>query len=342
MPRPPNRRAEGPARLLAVVRRARPPSGPRCPHCQEGHRVHRWGTFSGRQRYRCVDGCRRTFSDFTRTPFAYSKKPHLWLAFEACMRRRETVRAAATRVGIHPCTAFRWRHRILAWAVRLDDDTVSDRIELKLLRFAESRKGERARGRRPRMRAQSPWEFMTSRRVPVVFALDRRGRWVSLVVGFRGDAYADDWRPPIPSLIDVWPTVDDLAESLEPRIRTTGSTVLTSTLSRFSRFGRLADRIGAAYRQVRGTHHGGSREHGTEVGALQRGFRQWLACFHGVGSRYLHHYLLWHRRLADGGRSPPTLATNRTDRRRQKPLPGCLFDPPGPPRARSSGPPPHS
>jgi hypothetical protein len=249
------------------------------------------------------------------------------------MRRQETVRAAATRVGIHPSTAFRWRHRILAWAVRLDDDTVYDRIELKLLRFAESRKGERALGRRPRMRAQSPWEFMTSRRVPVVFALDRRGRWVSLVVGFRGDAYADDWRPPIPPLIDIWPTVDDLAESLEPRIRTTGSTgttVLTSALSRFSRFGKLADRIGAAYRQVRGTNHGGSRELGREIGTLQRGFRQWLACFRGVGSRYLHHYLLWHRRVADGGRSPPTLAANRTDRRRWRPPSGRLFDPPRP------------
>jgi transposase-like protein len=96
-----------------MVRAYRFPQGrPRgCLLCSSS-RVIRWGRFRQRQRYRCKD-CRRTFSDLTGSPLAYTKYIHRWLAFGACMAEGLSVRRTARRVAMAPDTAFRWRHRLI-------------------------------------------------------------------------------------------------------------------------------------------------------------------------------------------------------------------------------------
>jgi transposase-like protein len=316
------------SRLLTTLRRTHDSSRPACPHCR-CPRVHRWGSFSGRQRYRCTGGCGRTFSDFTRLPFAYSKKPGLWIGFERGMWRRESIRAAAARLGIHPCTAFRWRHRILAWSLEHDRQRLSGRIELTIERFSESRKGDRALGRPARRRAQGPWAFMTSMRVPVVFAWVDDARWISLVAGARRERPDVRTRPTMPPLVRRWPAADVLHEGLDPRIQRSASTRLLTFLNpRSTPVGRLAELLdlplviarrnadaSTATETMRGVH------------GLPVLLRRWLSRFRGVASRYLDHYLIWHRRTECTIHELPTLPANRTDQARCRSTSGSLLEP---------------
>src|SRR5690554_5078690 len=97
---------------IAALREARFAEGLWCVHC-ESRQVLRWGRARGRQRYRCK-ACRRTFSDLTGTPLAYSKLAELWGEYARYMVEAISVREAARRLGINKDTAFRWRHRFLA------------------------------------------------------------------------------------------------------------------------------------------------------------------------------------------------------------------------------------
>jgi transposase-like protein len=83
----------------------------RCLLCSHG-KVVRWGSFSGRQRYRC-QGCRRTYSDLTGTSLARTKRIARWPGALAELEATSTVRAGAAAAGIHPSTGFRWRHKFL-------------------------------------------------------------------------------------------------------------------------------------------------------------------------------------------------------------------------------------
>src|SRR5690606_38467776 len=99
------------AKLIRAIRDARFGSELKCPRCQSVS-VCRWGRFAGRQRYRCGT-CRRTFSDLTGTPVAWSKCLGSLPAYRDCMRGSASLRASARSVGVHLTTSFRWRHRLL-------------------------------------------------------------------------------------------------------------------------------------------------------------------------------------------------------------------------------------
>jgi transposase-like protein len=90
---------------------ARTRKNPPCVRCQCA-RTHRWGSFRGRQRWRCL-GCRRTFSDLTGTLFFRTWEPGAWLTFVEHLKETPTVRESARAVGINKDTALRWRHRLL-------------------------------------------------------------------------------------------------------------------------------------------------------------------------------------------------------------------------------------
>src|SRR5690606_40116679 len=103
------------------------------------------------QRYRCKT-CRRTFSDLTGTPLAYSKLAGLWGEYARCMVEGLSVRKAARRLGINKDTAFRWRHRILAVLENATAPAPRGIVELHETRFPYSEKGRRIPRRMPRHR----------------------------------------------------------------------------------------------------------------------------------------------------------------------------------------------
>ena len=258
--------------VVAEFRRARFAHGIECPRCL-GKRVHRWGMFAGRHRYRCV-ACRRTFSDLTGTPAAYLKKPQLLPAYAECLRSTVSVRAAARAVRVAPSTAFRWRHRLLADLGRSHGEHLRGCIELTKRRVPPSAKGQRGltrparcRGRRP---GAEPESFVT-----VVIAVDR---------------YANAAVACVPQSIV---STLDLERVIGPKC--TGGSIILAAEGRLGRAARFARRRGCLFRDVRFSGASNAldrlsagRDYGQELNA-------WLKRFRGVATKYLQNYLEWHR-----------------------------------------------
>jgi transposase-like protein len=263
--------------LLTELRRARFAGGVSCPHCG-CRRIHRWGRFADRQRYRCMDGCGRTFSDLTGTPAAYIKKLLDWPAYSECLASAVSVRAAAARIHVHPSTAFRWRHRLLAWLKAHDREQLEGWIEVGLIRFAESRKGRRVVGRPPRRRALAAWEWYGSPRAMVVVGCDRRGHVIAQL---------------LPS-IRMRPKTSEAVVALEGRLDVSSHPPrLVAGHGPLSLWYSLATQMGIALHDSRST----SLLHGTDHQRTYcRRLRRWIARFRGVSTRYLPHYLIWHHR----------------------------------------------
>ncbi|HHW15686.1 MAG TPA: IS1 family transposase [Firmicutes bacterium] len=123
--------------------------------------VQRWGTVrlqSGvQQRYRCKD-CGRTFNALTGTLRAYLKRRSEWDAFVRCMAERLTIRETAQRLGLHPTTVFRWRHRVLdALARQPQRMSWLGIVEMEDLYYPDCCKGQRYLDRPARRR----WDWAT-------------------------------------------------------------------------------------------------------------------------------------------------------------------------------------
>lgn len=241
------------------------PAGPpgcqlRCPRCgDEG--IHLWGRRSGVQRYRCAR-CRRCFNDRTGTPVARSRYPDRWGAMAACLAEGLSVRETARRLGIHPSTAFRWRHRLLAGLAAGFAGPLAGIVEVAEVGLRPSHKGSR---QQPPARPVPP-----DARVFVVFACDRKMSIAFTVVG-------------------TGARQGHLAEFLR-QVLSSAARVCADRPWRFRyaavaagrRFARMrVDRWGVVRGRAYGSRH---------AGPLAQGFVAWLERFRGVASRYLHHY----------------------------------------------------
>ena len=71
-----------------------------------------WGRANAVARYRCKS-CGRTFNALTKTPLAHLRKKDRWLDNARAMMEGKTLAKTAELCGVHPTTAFRWRHRFL-------------------------------------------------------------------------------------------------------------------------------------------------------------------------------------------------------------------------------------
>jgi transposase-like protein len=82
-----------------------------CPHCA-GRAIIGWGRSHGLLRFRCKS-CGRTFNALTKTPMAHLRKKERWLDHARAMIEGRSLSKTAELCGVHPTTAFRWRHRFL-------------------------------------------------------------------------------------------------------------------------------------------------------------------------------------------------------------------------------------
>ena len=71
-----------------------------------------WGRSHGLLRFRCKS-CGRTFNALTKTPMARLRKKDRWLDHARAMIEGRSLAKTAKLCGVHPTTAFRWRHRFL-------------------------------------------------------------------------------------------------------------------------------------------------------------------------------------------------------------------------------------
>lgn len=258
--------------LLHAMRLARFPDGVACPRCA-CRRVIRWGRFSGRQRYRC-SGCGRTFSDLTGTAAMYLKRLDRLSDYRACMQRYLSVRASARSIGVHATTAFRWRHRLLKHAYRLDQTRLSGIVEIEE-GWVVCCPPLEAGLRRPRWSSGSMLD-RNNRRAWLLSLCDRRGRtWIE----FAG--------------LDR-PFVDDVTSTLAENLSEEPA-ILVSRQRRCSRHAIAARQIGVAFRSTASAPRGADVPLETTTGALRRlmHFRTWLRRFRGVTPRYLQNYIAW-------------------------------------------------
>lgn len=288
---------EGRNLVEAIRPRRFPPHPSTCFRCGTRTRIHRWGSFAGRQRYRCTS-CLRTFSDLTGTPLARLRRLGAWTAFLEAHRRRLSVRATASHCGVHRDTAFRWRHRLLA-AVRLHHWNDFERPTGQVLAVTEllvphSRKGQEIPvppGPPPRKRGIPHGRRYLFPKVSVLL-LARSPR-----LGFR-------------VVFDVAPEPGRSRRSLPALEEALSGLIARSTGLRVPRKDRLRyewmlRQRRPPQRRGRGAKVGPPRSHGRidplpeawrrELDALWPGFLVWSVCFRGVSTRYLCHYLHWFR-----------------------------------------------
>ena len=146
-----------------------------CPHCA-GREVVSWGRSHGLLRFRCKS-CRRTFNALTKTPMARLRKKEQWPDHAQAMLEGMSLAKVAERCGVHPTTAFRWRHRFLRAPSVNKPRTLRGIVEADETFVLESFKGrwsDLPRGPRKRGgKARHPGPYQDN--IPVLVARDRKG-----------------------------------------------------------------------------------------------------------------------------------------------------------------------
>jgi transposase-like protein len=264
------RPAVGLDQACATIEHSRPVSA--CPHCA-GRRLHRHGVERGVQRYRCC-ACGKTFSALTGTPLARLRHRGKWLDYLAGMLDGQSVRKAADGTGVHRNTAFRWRHRFLHLAKEDRPAALAGIAEADELFLLESQKGSRSLDRPPRKRGGvASRRGINREHVCVLIARDRTGNTCDFVTG-RGAVTTAQLQRHLRPVLD--PDVLLVTDS-HPAYR---------AFAKATGISHEAVNVSAGER-VRGAVHV------QNVNAYHRRFRQWLARFNGVASRYLPNYLGW-------------------------------------------------
>src|ERR1700734_4342445 len=146
-----------------------------CPHCA-GREVVGWGRSHGLLRFRCKS-CGRTFNGLTKTPMAHLRKKERWLDHARAMIEGRSLAKTAALCGVHPTTAFRWRHRFLRAPANDKPRALSGIVEADETFILESFKGRwsdlprSARKRGGTARHAGAYQD----NIPVLVARDRRG-----------------------------------------------------------------------------------------------------------------------------------------------------------------------
>ena len=240
-----------------------------CAHEQ----VSRWGFANGLQRYRC-NARRATFNALTNTPPAGLRQKAKWIAYAQQMVDGTSICKSAAAVGIHPNTAFRWRHRFLSLpngqqAIRLAGIAEADETY-----FLESQKGRRqGLPRAPRKRGgKASRRGLSEEQTAVLICRDRAGNTADVIL-----EKADK---------------EHIGAALKPLLATDvilctdGEKALAAVAKEMGITHRPVN-LAAGQRVVAGVYHV------QKVNAYDSRLTEWMHRFHGVATRYLGKYLGW-------------------------------------------------
>jgi len=247
-----------------------------CAHCG-AHEIIGWGRSHGLPRYRCKS-CGRTFNAATKTAMARLRKKDRWLDQAQAMIEGVSLAKAAERCGVHPTTAYRWRHRFLS-APALDKPLLLQGIvEADETFILESFKGRRSgMTRKPRERggkARHPGNYFEN--IPVLVARDRSGATTDAVL-------PED-------------TAVCITRALAGAVSPANLLVCDGgrPLGAFARRAKIPVRVVPAP----GKPLPGEPDiHINNVNAYHSRLKEWLRRFHGVATKNLPNYLGWRRGL---------------------------------------------
>ena len=257
-----------------------------CPHCA-GREIVGWGRSDGLLRYRCKS-CRRTFNALTKTPMAHLRKKEKWLVHAQAMIEGRSLAKTAELCGVHPTTAFRWRHRFLRAPADDKPRTLSGIVEADETFILESFKGRRSdlpRAARKRGgTARHPGAYQDN--IPILVARDRRGATFDAVLQ----------QPDSASIAAA------LTGIVTPENHLVGDG--GKPLTAFARKAKIPFHVvpSPGKPTLEAPHL-----HINNVNAYHSRLKQWLNRFNGVATKNLPSYLGWRRALEAWGNqiSPP-------------------------------------
>jgi transposase-like protein len=251
-----------------------------CPHCA-AHEVVGWGRSHGLLRFRCKS-CGRTFNALTRTPMAHLRKKERWLDHARAMIEGKSLAKTAALCGVHPTTAFRWRHRFLRAPASDKPRSLRGIVEADETFILESFKGRwsdlprKARKRGGTARHTGLYQD----NIPVLVARDRKGATFDAVL----------------------PQVDGASvEAALAGVVTPGNHLIGDGGKAIAAFARKA---GIPFHAVPAPGKPTPKAphlHINNVNAYHGRLKQWLNRFNGVATKNLPNYLGWRRALEGWG-----------------------------------------
>ena len=257
-----------------------------CPHCA-GREIVGWGRSDGLLQFRCKS-CGRTFNALTRTPMAHLRKKEKWLAHAQAMIEGKSLAKTAKLCGVHPTTAFRWRHRFLRAPADDKPRSLSGIVEADETFILESFKGRwsdlprKARKRGGTARHPGPYQD----NIPVLVARDRKGATFDAVL-------PQDDNASIAAVLTgvVTPANHLVGDGGKP-------------------LAAFASRAGIPFHAVPSPGKPAPEAphlHINNVNAYHGRLKQWLNRFNGVATKNLPSYLGWRRALEGWGQrlDPP-------------------------------------
>ena len=251
-----------------------------CPHCA-GRDIIVWGRSHGLSRFRCKS-CGRTFNALTGTPMAHLRKKERWLDHARAMIEGKSLTKTAKLCGVHPTTAFRWRHRFLRSPAVDKPRTLSGVVEADETFILESFKGRWSdlprKARKRGGSARHPGLHQDN--VPILVARDRKGATFDAVLA----------------------QVDSAAVGAALAGVVTSSNHLVGdggrAIAAFARKAKIPfHAVPAPGKPTPEAPH----LHINNVNAYHGRLKQWLARFNGVATKNLPNYLGWRRALEAWG-----------------------------------------
>jgi transposase-like protein len=261
---------------LESIREACFHDGLRCPHCLTHGSFKKNGTYRGRQRYFC-HACRRTFNDLTGTPVHQTHYLDKWPEYLKCMEQGLSIRKSAKRVCISVPTSFAWRHKILHALFEIKNQALEGIVEVDETYVLYSEKGKRNLQRKARKRGGSAQKRgISNEQVCVLVARDRTKQTISEAVTLgRLDAERLD---------------QTISSRLQSKV-----TLCTDEEQTFRKYCRTREIQHEKVNPSKKRYVIKEIYHIQNVNAYHERLKSFLSPFRGVASKYLNHYLSWHR-----------------------------------------------
>ena len=162
-----------------------------CPHCHS-NKICKNGFAGKYQQFRC-NACKKNYTIRTKTIWQNTHKSiELWQEyielFSQGLALRKIVAEMDNKISLP--TAFYWRHKILKFLSKNNDDSnnkLDGIIEADETFFEESQKGARqVKGREARKRGYSSYTYTKKTKICVLTAIDRNKASFTKPVGFGG------------------------------------------------------------------------------------------------------------------------------------------------------------
>ena len=277
--------AKGSTNEIVALIETRFAAEPACGHCKSED-VRPWATGHPLRRYKCK-ACGRTFNALTGTPLAHLHSREKWLDYARALVDRVSLRKAAKRANVSLETSFRWRHRFLAAAQDKRASIVTGIVEADETFILKSEKGgRRIVGRAPRKRGGKATKpgLSTDEHDAILIVRDRhRATCDHILPNLEGATFAARLKP----------------------IVARDAVLVSDGRQAYGAFAHANDILHIAIIASHGEHvYEGF--HIQNVNAYTGRFKEWMAPFHGVASKYLPSYLGWRRMIErDGERLTP-------------------------------------